>query len=89
MDKRLKALVLLVLFNLRVWAEEIPVMQVMQPMSDDDMEIVSDHDPATSESKKAQKDHDHHHGVQKDNLGTKPQASIIYSMPQSRVLPLR
>ncbi|ONG37234.1 hypothetical protein BKE30_14965 [Alkanindiges hydrocarboniclasticus] len=89
MNKLTKGLVLLVFLNTPVWAEQKLLAQDMQAMSDDEMELVSDHDSATSAQEKAQKTHDHHHDLQNDNPNTKPQESIIYSIPKPSLIPLR
>ena len=95
MNKILKGLILLVALHGFAWAEDQPKVQKLQTMSDDEMQIVSDHGLATSaqqgksESQDNHENHDHYHGAQDDSLSSKQQDSILYSIPQSKILPLK
>lgn len=95
MNEIIKGLILLTALHSFAWAEDKSHVQKLQTMSDDEMQVVSDHGSATpaqqdkSESQDSHKSHDHYHGAQDDSLSSKQQDSILYSIPQSKILPLK
>ncbi len=76
MNEIIKGLILLTALHSFAWAEDKSHVQKLQTMSDDEMQVVSDHGSATpaqqdkSESQDSHKSHDHYHGAQDDSLSS-------------------
>jgi hypothetical protein len=89
MSYMMKGIIILLMITGFAWANPSNTAQTMQSLSDDELEVVSDHGLATGSKKEEHDSHDHQHGQQNDTLSTKQQENVIYSTPMPRILPLK
>lgn len=85
----MKGIIILLMITGSAWANPSNTAQTMQPLSDSELEVVSDHGLATGSNKEEHENHNHQHGQQNDALSMKQQETIIYSTSTPRTLPFK